>query len=243
MMNLGKKLGLATLLALGAASAANASALVLDTFDYVPAINLEVNSGMTSDTQTALDINALNGDVKYDLTYISGSLDGAAVSFDDSGDGVLSFSNDASVLSSLSLNYSSYDGTPTGPLDLTGGGAFESFYYNVLSSDLGFTVDISVGSGNTGSGSTDISVSSGVSTAISSLTSVVLDFSSFTTALGAGADFANVDFVNIVITGTTPAVDLIITEFGVTNVPEPTTVAIFGLALVGFAFNSKRKAK
>jgi len=38
-------------------------------------------------------------------------------------------------------------------------------------------------------------------------------------------------------------VDLHLTEFGITNVPEPSTVAIFGLALVGFAFSSRRKAK
>ena len=239
MMNLGKKLGLAALLALGTSGAANAATVVLDTFDYTPVIDLEVNQGTTQATTTRNDINSFLGDVKYTLDYISGpsSLDSSSVSFDFSGDGVLSYSNDDFMVSSLTMLYSAFDGTPSSALDLTQAGTFSSFYFDILSSDLGFSIDVVVGS------------SSGSSTYMSATSSVssyqreFIDFSNFTTLSGIGADFSAVNFVNIVLTTTQVGSDLTITEFGIASVPEPTTIAIFGLALIGFAFNSKRKAQ
>jgi len=240
MMNLGKKLGLAALLALGTSGAANAATVVLDTFDYTPVIDLEVNQGTTQATTTRNDINSFLGDVQYTLDYISGpsSLDSSSVSFDFSGDGVLSYSNDDFMVSSLTMLYSAFDGTPSSALDLTQAGTFSSFYFDILSSDLGFSIDVVVGS-SSGS-STYMSATSSVS---SSYQREFIDFSNFTTMSGIGADFSAVNFVNIVLTTTQVGSDLTITEFGIASVPEPTTIAIFGLALIGFAFNSKRKAQ
>jgi hypothetical protein len=239
MMNFGKKLGFAALLAFGTSGAANAALVVLDTFDYTPVIDLEVNQGTTQATTTRLNINPLLGDVEYTLDYISGpaSLDSASVSFDYSGDGVMSYSNDDFMVSSLTMLYTALDGTPSTPLDLTQGGSFSAFYFDILSSDLGFTIDVTVGTGaNT---SNYMSSTSSVSTYQREL----IDFTNFATIGGTGADFSAVDFVNIVLTTTSVGSDLTITEFGIASVPEPTTIAIFGLALVGFAFNSKRKAQ
>jgi len=241
MMNLGKKLGFAALLAFSTAGAANASVVVLDTFDYSPVVDLEVNQGTTQDTTTRYDVNALLGDVQYTLDYISGptSLDSSSVSFDYSGDGVMSYSNDDFMVSSLTMLYSAFDGTPSSSLDLTQAGTFSSFYFDILSSDLGFSIDVTVGS----NGGTDLSSYMSTSSSVNNTyTRELIDFSNFTTLGGSGADFSAVDFVSILLTTTSVGSDLTITEFGIASVPEPTTIAIFGLALIGFAFNSKRKA-
>jgi hypothetical protein len=240
MINLSKKLGLAALLAVGSVSAANASVVALDTFDYIPVIDLEVNVGTAVDSTIRNDVNTLLGDVEYTLDYISGPavLDSSAVSFELAGDGVLSYSNDDFMVSSLTMLYAAFNGTPTAPLDLTQGGAQSSFYFDILSSDLGFSIDVTVGS-DTG---TNVSGYTTISSSVSSLTRELIDFTSFNPLLGTGADFAAVDFVKIILTTTAVGSDLTITEFGITSVPEPTSVAIFGLGLVGFAL-SRKKAK
>lgn len=240
MMNLRKKVGLAALLAFGTVGAANAGYVVLDTFDYTPTVDLEVNVANTSVAAIQYDINAFNADVQYTLDYISGpsQLDSSAVSFEFMGDGVLSYSNDDFMVSQLTMTYGSYDGTPASPLDLTIAGS-SAFYFDILSSDLGFDVDIIVGS----NGGADLSTYGSTSTAISSLTRSTVDFADFNLLAGIGADFASVDFVSIFLTTTAVGSDLTITEFGIASVPEPTTVALFGLALVGFGLSTKRKAK
>jgi hypothetical protein len=235
MMNLGKKLGLAALLALGTTGAANASVVVLDTFDYTPVVGLEVNSGTGTVSAAHFNINSFDADVEYTLAYVAGALDSSAVSFDDSGDGVLAYSNDTTMLSTLTISYGAFDGTPPGPLDFSNS---DAFYFDILSSDLGFNLSVTVGS----NGGTDVSNYMTASTSVASLTRDLIDFADFNTVAGAGVDFGAVDFVTILITSVSTGSDLSITEFGITSVPEPTSVAIFGLGLVGFAL-SRKKAK
>jgi hypothetical protein len=240
MMNLGKKLGFAALLAVGSINAANAGAVALDTFDYTPVVDLEVNVGTPVVSTVRNDINTLLGDVEFTLQHISGpsSLDSSSVSFDFTGDGVLSYSNDDFMVSTLTMLYGAFNGTPTAPLDFTQGGAQSSFYFDILSSDLGFSIDVTVGSDS----GTNISGYTTTSSSVSSLTRETIDFTTFNTTAGTGVDFTAVDFVKIVLNTTAVGSDLTITEFGITSVPEPTSVAIFGLGLVGFAL-SRKKAK
>jgi len=235
MMNLGKKLGLAATLAFCVMSSANAGTLALDTFDYD--LNIAVNSGSTSATDTINNINIFAGDVQYDLLWsLGGNPTGASAVTYGVSDSRLSFNNASNVSSELSLTYAAFDDTPAGPLDLTGGGSFLSFYYDVLFSDGDFDVDVFVGSDD----GDNMSILETSSSDVASLTRFTLDFSSFSAYMGFGAaNFAAADFVKIVITADN-AVDLEITEFGV--IPEPTTLAIFGLGLIGLAFGARRKA-
>ncbi len=242
MINLRKKIGIAALLAFGLVGSSQAT-VVLDDFNYSSNILLTVNSGSTSDTTVREDINALAGDVIYTLKYNSGALDSSAESFDFAGDGVLTWNNDSTMLSTLSLFYTGTNGTPTGPLDLTVGGTENGFYYDILSSDIGFDISVVVGSGgfDIGTGeSANESIYSSTSSSVTALTRTTLNFSDFNTIKGLGANFASVDYVQVLLSTTSAGADMMITEFG--TVPEPTTIAVFGLGLIGLAFGARRKA-
>lgn len=236
MMNLRKKLGFAALLAFGAVSSANASLVVLDDFNYATPIDITVSAGTPVASTTRDDINSFDGDVTYDLNLTVGN--GANTeSFAVSG-GILTYNNAALSQSDLVITYSETSGNGSGPIDLTGGGAQDAFYFDVLESDAGFDVQIFVGSSLT-----DVSYLVSTSTEITTLTRTTEKFDTFSTLAGSGADFSSVAFVRILILANTNSVDLALKEFGTTSVPEPSTVAIFGLALVGFGLSAKRKAK
>ena len=57
-----------------------------------------------------------------------------------------------------------------------------------------------------------------------------------------GVDFTKIAAFTASIDGV-PDADFRISEVGATSVPEPSTIAIFGLALLGFGFSARRKAK
>jgi hypothetical protein len=229
MFNLGKKLGFAALLAFGAVSSAQASLVVLDTFDYDTEIHLNAPG-----TDERFDINAFLADVSFDLSLDSGFL--AGLDTFNAGTGVLSWSNIGNATSTLTLDYSEFGGLSSGStLDLTGGGSEDAFYFDVLFSDFGFDIDIFVGSASGVSHATDSS------TGINVLTRNTLGFDSFSTVAGAGADFSDATFVRIVLSSNAEAVDLLIEEFG--TIPEPTTLAIFGLGLLGLGLSRKKQAK
>ncbi len=232
MIKLGKKLGLAALLAFGVISAANASLVTLDTFDYDTNIDIE-HPGIS--TAERFDINPANGDVRYTITRTSGALGSAGAESFNVLDGDLKWSNPSGVESELVLYYSEFGGLPgTGFLDLTFGGSMSAFYFDVMQSDFGFAIEVVVGS------LSGVSIWSSISEEIDSLTRQTASFDSFVD-VGPGADFSAATFVQIKLSSNgVDAVDLHLVEFG--TIPEPTTVAIFGLALVGLGL-SRRKAK
>ncbi len=209
--------------------------VVLDDFDYSPDsdITLQVNSANPTATTQRDNINIVDGDVVYKLDYVAGSssLDSSAVSFDP---GILSLNNDSTMRSTLLLTYSELaaPGPPTADLS-----SFDGFYYDLLASDLGFSILVTIGSG-AGTDTSTLNINSG---AIAALTRTNVLFTDFSVATGAGADLAMVDYVSILISSTATGVDLELTEFGVTNVPEPASMAIFGLSLIGLAFSARKK--
>jgi hypothetical protein len=242
MFNLKKKLGIAVLLILGLVASSQAD-IILDDFDYSDDVNLTVSSSLTTATTKREDINALGGDVIYTLTHNDGPDQASARTVDYMGEQYLTWANGSNTNSTLSLFYTGTNGTPSGPLDLTAGGKQNAFYYDVLASDGNFNVSIFVGSGgfNSGTGqSNDESVYSVSSGAITALTRSTLNFSDFNAVLGSGANFSSVDYVHVLLLTTTGSVDLDIAEFG--TVLEPSSLAIFGLGLIGLAFVARKKS-
>lgn len=239
MFTLGKKIGTAAIIAL--AFIGSAQATVLDTFDYADDNfnNRYTLSDPTSDSWDILNINAAGGDVRYTVTLsdeantikTENSIGGAL--------GVLSISTDVTASMTALLSYGALDATPAGPLDLTFGGTDEGFYFDIVSSEAaGFTTTVTVTYLDEVLPAVFVPATSVISFSTTLVTSLERNYVSFTNFVG--ADFTKVLGVDVLLAGIAGA-DLTIAEFG--TIPEPSTVAIFGLALVGFAFSSRRKAK
>jgi len=261
MMNLRKKLGLAVLLVLGAASA-QASMLALDTFDYTVDLLVPTAGPVFIDTASVTNFNVLGGDADYTLTSTGGAFITTATTIDAFAvnTGVLALSNAAGATSTLEIFYSELDGCSSnigcppapalalyGPVDMTDGG-FDSFYFDILSIDTSFTISLSVFNGDLAAfdaSANDLLAHTG---SYSTYTAPSDSFPglktiSFTDPAWVGAaDFTKVTGILVSISGIADS-DLTLGEFGISKVPEPTTVALFGLALVGFAFSSRRKAQ
>ena len=234
-LNFGKKAALAALVFVGSMTVANAASTPLDTFDYT----LEASSDAVgvADSATAYNVNDFGGDVNYTVTRTSLGGDEAKSEalLDGALGGILDYSNTSRTLSILEILYTDLDNSLTGPLDLEALGS--AFYFDVIYADAGFELDVIVGS--------DTGVSSYMTEnqEVDNLTSGIatrstVGFDAFSTVSGTGADFTSVDFVKIILTSTLPSIDLTLTEYGV--VPEPTSLAILGLGLLGFVA-SRRK--
>jgi hypothetical protein len=242
MTNLMKKLGFASLLAFGAVT--SAQAMVLDTFDY--SVTLETplatsGSTISSAVLTGVTNTPIAGDVQYTLTATSDASFAPRAGTLPTGEMYL-FNDDGT--SNVTLEYS--DANATSLLDITDAGASNSFYFDVEFIDLGFILDLTVMdfAGN----SSVVNYEQLVAIPAADPTErVYISFNDFNAlaVLGGGtgteANFSQVVSITAVVSGSNTGADLKISEVG-TSVPEPTTIALFGLALVGFAFNSKRKA-
>jgi|GEM_PF-6802956 len=232
MFNLTKKLGLAALLAFGAVSSASAS--VLDTFDYD--VDLTQNGiGQISSAKLVGVTETLPapGDVQYTLKVTKDLLfanDAQVIA--SQSEGVLSLSVDSGVAAMLTMDYTDIDAFA--PIDLTDGGTATHFYFDILGSDEGFKLDIFVTDifDNTSHGwitSPEVTFDDLIPERI------FMNFNVFTGV----ANFSLVKAITAVITAPSDS-DLTISEVG--TIPEPTTVAILGLGLLGFAASRRRKA-
>ncbi len=233
MFNITKKLGAAALIALF--TMGSASATVLDTFDYGDD-NFDLSYTTIApvsdgDNFTIYDINVIGGDVMYTIDSIGRT--GAATEILSTATGNLDISMRSGSSLVLELFYGDFNNQFAAPIDLTEAGMNTAFYFDVLFSDIGFDVSLDVAYFDGVGVSVDSYMSSTTSIAVPTRSYIGFDLFDF-------ADFTQV--VGVIVTLTSSqAADLQLAEFGV--IPEPSTVAIFGLALVGFAFSSRRKAK
>ena len=113
---------LAVILSLASFGSANASIVVLDTFNYNTPVDITDSTvdGFSVST-SRLDINDFYGDVNYDVNLIAnGGFGGDASAKTVSvNDGFLRFESGASVESTLTLTYSEFGGQSAGSsLDL-----------------------------------------------------------------------------------------------------------------------------
>lgn len=269
MFNLKTTIGAAIVLA--TMGTANAASLVLDSFNYDPAISLDVNStgvgAQWHDTTGPLaNVDSPNnGTLIADLLLQNDNgnpgTNAAASSFINGASGELSYSNDTGVESEMSLFYT--DIAPGAlPVDFTFGGVFSEFYFDVSAIDTNFLATIYVISGaydyaqfinaplvgqdnytyNTAylDGLQSSTVNLSASTEIQYGDPVERLTAGFSDLVGT-ADITSVTGVFAIFSSTGDALDVTINEIGLTSVPEPTSLAILGLGLLGFCA-SRRKA-
>jgi uncharacterized repeat protein (TIGR01451 family) len=182
----------------------------------------------TTASSSASGAGILGGerDMQINLTagVIAGNTETAVVS-----SGFFSYSQDATIAGNGVLQWDGNDGSATlnttglGGIDLTSGGTQDAFLLNVFFDDLPVNSVITV--------YTDAGNASSVTVALPGLvfsaTNFAIPYSSFTTTLGAGADFTNVGAITLSVGSTVTAPDLVIDFFQTTSLVNATkTVAI-----------------
>jgi hypothetical protein len=218
--------------------------LVLDTFEYttLPAgpYNLDLaadGTGTVATTGGDVIITAAGATAFYTLTNIidlvSGSDLEAKAAFID---GALSYSEDSGVDGSLSIAYSApVVGGTTVELDLMASG--DTFYFDINQADDAVLLTLTVTDAAGLTSTAAISVLTPVPFASPATERLTVTFASFV----GSADFTKVVGINAFITTPGGESQFTIDEVGVSVIPEPSSVALLGLGLLGLGLRSRKK--
>jgi hypothetical protein len=240
-----KLFSLLTITALVMGINAYAATLDIDPFDASQG-PLTANSGATEVSGTVDDASILGGERDVVVHYTAGPLN-VEVNVNPGGNSLYTHSQDASTTGASWIIWDGNDNDPLtldptglGGVDLTLGGLLTGILLDVDDNDLGnpdaLRIEIYTDGGNWSFAETGLPPGPSL---------FFLDFlADFGVGAGAGADFTNVGAIALHVNGTTePAQDLSFDLVSASDnpVPEPSTVILLGIGVVGLALGARRR--